>query len=104
LRKRIEEFIENTEGKYNFEREIIVRTISYIVSNGKNVDKGYILANFTYMDLTITGMRYVYYIRKVMDFLYDIYFIVSQDWMPYDNMVIPLIFFLKVYQVKIFVK
>ncbi len=95
LRKRIEEFIENTEGKYNFEREIIVRTISYIVSNGKNVDKGYILANLTYMDFNNYWDEVCILYKKVIDFLYDNYFIVSQDWMPYDNMVIPLIFFLK---------
>lgn len=95
LREKVDEFIESNGDKYSFDREIIVRTISYLVSNGKNVDKGYILSKLTYVDFNNYWYEICDLYKKVINFLYDNYFIISQDWMPYESMIIPLIIFLK---------
>lgn len=94
LREKVEEFYEQNGDKYSFDREIIVRTIAYIVSKGKNVDKGYILSTLTHVDFTNYWYTICDLYKKVINFLYDNNFIISQDWMPYENMTIPLIIFL----------
>ncbi|KRF55015.1 DUF262 domain-containing protein [Priestia megaterium] len=79
---------------FKFNREIIVRTISYIVSKGKEVDKTYILTNLNYNHFNqYWGMVCSYY-KKVIDFLFNENYILSQSLMPYENMIIPLITFL----------
>ncbi|WP_433959059.1 GmrSD restriction endonuclease domain-containing protein [Cytobacillus horneckiae] len=80
---------------YKFNREIIVRTISYIVSNGKEVDRTYILSNLNYNHFNEYWDSVCNYYKKVVDFLSKGNFMLSQSWMPYENMIIPLMIFLK---------
>lgn len=94
LRKAIEDFESNYGGKYEFHREVVVRAIAYTVSNGKNVDKGFILTNLSFIDFQNHWDSTCNLFRSVIDFLSDNHFIVSQQWMPYENMIIPLMFFL----------
>lgn len=95
LRRKVEEFEEENGDKYKLDREIIVRTISYLVSNGKNVDKSYILSSLTFQDFNTYWDEICGLYKKVLNFLYDNLYIVSQSWMPYDNMIIPLTIFLR---------
>jgi uncharacterized protein with ParB-like and HNH nuclease domain len=95
LRKEMEIFSERCEEKYKFQRETIVRALSCIVSNGRNVDKKYILTNLTYHDFRTYWDHVCNLYKKVLDFLYDNHFIISQSWMPYENMIIPLMIFLR---------
>ena len=94
LRDKIEE-IESTYPRYEFNREVIVRAISYIVSNGRNVDRNYILTNLSYQHFNKHWDEVVEYYNSVLDFLFNEKLIISQNWMPYENMVIPLIIFLR---------
>ncbi|MBB5322929.1 hypothetical protein HNQ34_000006 [Anoxybacillus tepidamans] len=94
LRQKIEE-LESSFPNYHFNREIIVRTISYIVSNGKEVDRNYILSNLNYEHFNMYWDEVCNCYRKVLDFLFKERFIISQKWMPYENMLIPLIIFLR---------
>ncbi|MBY0121468.1 DUF262 domain-containing protein [Bacillus sp. S/N-304-OC-R1] len=80
---------------YRFNREIIVRTISYIISNGKEVDRTYILTNLNFNHFNDHWDTVCNYYKKVIDFLFKENYILSQSWMPYENMIIPLIIFLK---------
>ena len=96
LREKIEEARSNFESLgYEFDREIAVRAISYIVSKGREVDKKNILEklNDTHFD------EYWYevygYYKKALDFLSNNSFILSCSWMPYESMLIPLIIFLR---------
>lgn len=79
---------------YNIEREILVRTIAYIVSEGKNIDKGYILStlNSEHFNLYWNNVCQLY--TKTIDFLHNNNFIMTQDWIPHTNMLIPLMVFL----------
>ncbi len=95
FRNEMEKVIDLHGNKYNFEREIIVRTISYIVSNGKNVDRGFILKNLNHEDFNLYWNEVCDSYKKVLDFLFDNHFIISQSWMPYDNIVIPLMVFFR---------
>lgn len=79
---------------YKFNREIIVRTISYIISNSKEVDRTYILTNLNYSHFNDYWDIVCKYYKKVIDFLFKENYILSQSWMPYENMIIPLIIFL----------
>lgn len=92
LRNKIEE-LENKTG-YNIEREVLVRCISFIISEGKSVDKGYILANLTCEHFNIHWDNIAKLYINVLDFLFNNSFIMTQDWIPHNNMLIPLMIFL----------
>lgn len=92
LRAKIEE-LKNETG-YNIEREILVRAVAFIVSDGKSIDKGYILStlNSEHFNLYWNNVCQLY--TKTLDFLYKNNFIMTQDWIPHSNMLIPLMIFL----------
>lgn len=96
LREKIEELQNNSNlSEYKFNREIIVRAIAYIVSSGKEVDRTYILTNLNYEHFNEYWDMVCGYYKKVIEYLFKENFILSQTWMPYENMIIPLIIFLK---------
>ncbi|MBV7276183.1 DUF262 domain-containing protein [Clostridium sp. PL3] len=92
LRTKLEEF-KNVTG-YNIEREILVRIIAFIVSEGKNVDKGYILSTLTCEHFNLHWNNVCNLYINTLDFLYKNNFIMTQDWIPHSNMLIPLMMFL----------
>jgi hypothetical protein len=96
LRKKIEEF-ESQNQFIKLNREIIVRAIAYIVATDQNhtvsIDRKFILDhldadNFkehwdTACKLYVESLRY----------LANQHYILSQGWMPSENMIIPLMIF-----------
>lgn len=94
LRNKIEEF-EDVNPNYLFNKEIIVRTIAYIASDGKNVDKSYILSKLNSTHFNDYWKETCDLYKKSIDFLFENHLNISQSWMPYDNMLIPLIIFLR---------
>jgi hypothetical protein len=84
---------ENKSIKLN--RELIVRTIAYIVSQGRSIDKGYILKTLTPQDFDDNWEDVCKYYVQALNHLYSNNLIVSQSWMPSENMLLPLIMFLK---------
>lgn len=96
LRYEIEKLQDNYAGfDYKFNREIIVRAISYLVSGGKDVDRKYILTNLNYNHFNNYWELVCKHYKTVIDFLFKENFILSQGWMPYENMIIPMIIFLE---------
>lgn len=96
LREKVEELqVTFADTGYVFNREIIVRAIAYIVSNGKEVNRSYILGSLNYVHFVEYWNEVCDYYKKALDFLYKGNFILSQSWMPYENMIIPLIIFLR---------
>ena len=94
LKQNVENF-ENNNSNYKFNKEIIVRALSYLASNGesKSVEKSYILSKLTpahFVDYWATTCALY---KKTLDFLYCQNFIISQAWLPYDHMLIPLMTF-----------
>jgi len=94
LREKISEFEENYTN-YKLNNEIIVRTISYIVSNAKNIDRAYILGNLTADHFAELWEVVCSWYRMTLDFLYQNNMLLSQSWIPYENMIIPMMVFLK---------
>lgn len=96
LRGKIEEFeTENQGSSYELNREIIVRTVAYIVSNGRELDRSYILSNLNHEHFNLHWDEICQLFKRTLDYLYKGNFILSQSWMPYENMLIPLMIFLK---------
>jgi len=96
LREKIEEF-EDNNPEYELNREIIVRSIAYVVNEGKDIDRSSILAklnsNHFIEHWDIICLAY----KHSLDFLFSNHFILNQSWMPYENMLVPIImFYLKI--------
>ena len=93
LREKIEEY--QDENKYTINRELIARSISYISSNGKHVDKNYILNNITADDFIRNWEEVTSLYTKVYDYLFSNHLIINTKWMPYPNIILPLVIFLR---------
>lgn len=98
LRKKVEEF----ESQYKIiklNREIIVRTIAYIVGTEKNgpvsIDKDYILEHLDAVDFQNHWDTVCELYVSSLQYLISQNYILSQNWMPSENMVLPLMIFLK---------
>ena len=94
LKEKIKEF-EQKNQNHNLIPEIIVRSIAYIKSSPKEINRNYILTSLNAEDFKNWWDKLCKLYRVTIDFLYQNNFIISQDWMPYDNMIIPLMNFLK---------
>jgi hypothetical protein len=92
LRAKLDEL--KSETGYKIEREILVRTIAFIVSKGKNIDKGYILSNLTCDHFNSYWRNVSKLYINTLDFLFKNNFVMTQDWLPHSNMLIPLMIFL----------
>jgi hypothetical protein len=94
LRENITEF-EDKYGNYKLNREIIVRAIAFIITDGKEIDRAGILKKLTAEHFSEHWDSVCNRYKKSLDFLYKNHIIISQSWMPYENMLIPLMMFLK---------
>ena len=94
LKEKIKEF-EQQNPNYTLIPEIIVRSIAYIKSSPKEINRNYILTSLNAEDFKNWWDKLCKLYRITLDFLYQNQFIISQDWMPYDNMIIHLMNFLK---------
>lgn len=93
LRKKIDEFEDNNKD-ITLNREIIARTIAYLVSCGKKVDKKYILSTLSSDDFNTHWDDVIYLYKTSIDFLSNNNFILNMSWMPYPNTIIPTMMFL----------
>lgn len=95
LRRKIEEF--ESERKLTLNREIIVRAIAYITGAKRggafSIDKSYILEHLDANDFNEHWDTTVRLYAETIAYLTNQYYILSQNWMPSENMVIPLMMF-----------
>jgi hypothetical protein len=103
LRQKIDEF-ESDHPQLRLNREIIIRSIAYLEAVERNgpikIDKKSILEN---LDAKTFQNKWDYTCNLYVDclaYLSDQHYILSQDWMPSENMIIPLMMFLR--QIKSF--
>lgn len=97
LRKKIEEFeAQNSSTRLN--REIIVRAVAYFtaVEKGRpiDIDKKAILENLEPADFNRHWDRATGYFKDSIDYLVKQHFVLNQQWLPSENMLIPLMVFL----------
>ncbi len=96
LRQKIEEF----EGQHNLRlnRETIVRTVAYFTALEKGravtIDKKSILENLEAADFDRHWDRASDLYKDSLDYLVRQHFVLTRDWLPSENMVIPLMIFL----------
>lgn len=95
LRKKIEEF--QSTQPYLLNREIIVRAIAYITGEKKGgrikIDKSYILEQLTAEDFNNYWDYTVKLYTETLEYLIEQKYIVSQSWIPSENMLIPIMMF-----------
>lgn len=109
LRKKIEIF-ESQYPSLVLNREIIVRAIAYIVGSDKNIssnkkgsisiDKDFILKSLDAQDFERHWDDVCKLYVDSFQYLANQHYILSQSWMPSENMVIPVMMFLR--QIKSF--
>lgn len=94
LKAKIQEF-QNKYPNHHLVPETIVRAIAYLNSAGKEVDRNYILTKLKAEDFLEYWDPLCEFYRVSLDYLFENNLIISQDWMPYENMLIPLMVFLR---------
>lgn len=94
LKEKIKTF-EQQNPNCNLVPEIIVRSIAYIKSSSKEINRNYILTSLNADDFKEWWDKICKWYKVTFDYLFQNNFIISQDWMPYENMVIPMINFLR---------
>jgi len=92
LRKEVEIFeTQNPTIKVN--REILIRALAYITCIEKelpnSIEKDFILSKLEHQDFTKYWQQVCNLYLETIHYLNKIYWIVSQDWMPSENMCIP---------------
>jgi hypothetical protein len=92
LRAAIDDF-EETYPNIELNREVLVRSISFRVSDGKDMGRAYILTSLNSSHFNTYWNEFTAAYRTVFDFLASSRMLIHPAWMPYDNMVIPLIAF-----------
>lgn len=94
LKERIKSF-EQRNNNYTLVPELIVRSIAYIKSSPKEINRNFILTSLNADDFKMWWDKVCNWYKITLDFLYQNNYIISQDWMPYENMIIPLMNFVK---------
>lgn len=94
LRDRTREF-EDDNPDISLNLQIVVRCIAYIVSGQKRVAQAYILQGLNAEHFNEYWDTVCELYKKSLDWLHENHIVISQSWMPYENMLIPLIMFLK---------
>jgi hypothetical protein len=96
LRQKIEEF--ETQHSLRLNRETIVRTVAYLTAVDKgqaiNIEKKAILENLEPEDFNRHWDRASEFYKESIDYLVVQHFVLNRDWLPSENMVIPLMIFL----------
>ncbi|MBV9864639.1 MAG: DUF262 domain-containing protein [Abitibacteriaceae bacterium] len=97
LRKKIEEF--ESESHFKLNREIIVRSISYIVATQRGgqvkIDRKYILENLEAKDFDKYWDDVCRLYTDSLQYFANQHYVLSQDWMPSENMIIPVMMLLR---------
>jgi len=93
LRKEIEAFEDEHKELGDLNREVIVRAIAYNISEGKEIDRKFILDKLTAEHFKTLWPDLVKSYHSCLEFLAANHFILSPAWMPYQNMLIPLMVF-----------
>jgi hypothetical protein len=92
LRSKIQDF-EGDNPSLELNREVLVRAISFEVSLGKDVGRSFILSNLSHPHFAQHWENFAAAYKSVHDYLKTSRLLIHPTWIPYDNMVLPLIAF-----------
>jgi hypothetical protein len=94
LREEASKLVEETQLKGERElQEILVRSIAYAVSSGKEIERKYILTKLDASHFTEHWSDMVERLKRAMNYLSENHLLLAQEWFPYPNMLIPLTVF-----------
>ena len=94
LRKNAEAFAD-ANPSLTLRREVIVRAIAFIVSDAKDLNRSFILSSLSASHFNEHWDPLCKLYKLVFEYLSENNFLVSQEWIPYENMVIPLMILLR---------
>lgn len=94
LRQHIEDF-ETANPGMKLNKEVLVRFISFVVSNGKDTGRAYILGTLNHAHFTEHWTPAVTLYLRAYEYLRINRLLIHPGWMPYDNLLIPLMAFLR---------
>nr|CBX31081.1 hypothetical protein N47_E45930 [uncultured Desulfobacterium sp.] len=94
LRAKVDEFKDENSG-YKLERNEIVRAVAFVASDGKDISRQYILSTLNHVHFNEYWDKLCTLYRKCLDYLYGNHFLISQEWLPYNSILIPLVIFLR---------
>lgn len=93
LRKKIEDY-ESQNPSIRLNREVVIRAIAYIRGSQQNkaisIDKETILTNLSDKDFSDHWDTVCKYYTECINYLTDNHYILSQAWIPSENMLLPL--------------
>ncbi len=92
LRSKIEEFEENNPD-LELNREVLVRALSFHVSQGKEIGRSFILSSLSHPHFTEHWNTYTSVYKSVHDYLRTSRLLIHPTWIPYENMILPLMAF-----------
>jgi Protein of unknown function DUF262 len=92
LRAKIKDF-ETENPALELNREVLVRSISFQVSQGKEIGRSYILSNLSHQHFNEHWGKFTSTYKSVHDFLRTSRLLIHPTWMPYENMILPLMAF-----------
>ena len=97
LRENIDKFSDENPSLV-LNREVIVRSISYKVSKGKDTGRSYILSNLNHGHFVNYWDDFIICYKRAYEYLMATHLLIHPAWMPYENMLIPMITF--IYQIR----
>jgi hypothetical protein len=92
LRLKIGEF-ENENPNLELNREVLVRAISFDVSQGKDIGRSFILSNLSHVHFTENWEKFISAYKSVHDYIRTSRLLIHPTWMPYENMILPMMAF-----------
>jgi len=93
LRDETREFNSNN-NPIDLKLQVIVRYIAFLVSKGKSIKQSFILKELDAEHFEQNWENVTNLYKKTHDWLFENKYFISQQWMTYENMLIPLMHFL----------
>jgi hypothetical protein len=94
LREHIEKFGDDNPA-LELNREVVVRAISFQVSGGRDTGRSYILSTLTAGHFITYWDEFIESYKRTYEYLMTTRLLIHPTWMPYENMLIPLIAFIR---------
>lgn len=94
LRQRVDDF-ESENPTIRLTKEVLVRFVSFVVSGGKDVGRAYILGTLNHAHFTEHWESATKLYLSAYEYLKTNRLLIHPQWMPYENLLIPLMAFLR---------
>jgi len=94
LRAKVSEF-KDAHPALELNREVLVRSLSFAISGGKDTSRSYILSNLTHVHFSEHWETFTKLYVRAHTYLSANRLMIHPSWLSYENILIPLIAFLR---------